>query len=48
MWLADNIPRDVLAGLVPRSADSYDKLAKVIIIIIFFFDGEVSMHLVDE
>ncbi|KAK4585406.1 hypothetical protein RGQ29_022887, partial [Quercus rubra] len=28
-WLADNIPRDVLAGLVPRSADSYDKLAKV-------------------
>ncbi|XP_017972452.1 PREDICTED: probable serine/threonine-protein kinase At1g54610 [Theobroma cacao] len=28
-WLVDNIPREVLAGLVPRSADSYDKLAKV-------------------
>ncbi|KAL3524681.1 hypothetical protein ACH5RR_013053 [Cinchona calisaya] len=28
-WLVDNIPRDVLAGLVPKSADSYDKLAKV-------------------
>ena len=42
-WLADNIPRDVLAGLVPRSADSYDKLAKVsIIFILFYFDGEVS------
>lgn len=28
-WLTDNIPRDVLAGIVPRSADSYDKLDKV-------------------
>ena len=28
-WLVDNIPRDALAGLVPKSADSYDKLAKV-------------------
>ncbi|KAK1587477.1 hypothetical protein Q3G72_013255 [Acer saccharum] len=28
-WLVDNIPREVLAGLVPKSADSYDKLAKV-------------------
>ncbi|KAJ7956937.1 Protein kinase-like domain-containing protein [Quillaja saponaria] len=28
-WLVDNVPRDYLAGLVPRSADSYDKLAKV-------------------
>lgn len=28
-WLVDNIPRDVLAALVPKSADSYDKLAKV-------------------
>ncbi|KAM7523641.1 hypothetical protein LguiA_013543 [Lonicera macranthoides] len=27
-WLFDNIPNDVLAGLVPRSADSYDKLSK--------------------
>ncbi|XP_008799048.2 probable serine/threonine-protein kinase At1g54610 isoform X1 [Phoenix dactylifera] len=28
-WLTDNIPRAVLAGLVPRSADSYEKLDKV-------------------
>lgn len=28
-WLTDNIPRDVLAGIVARSADSYDKLYKV-------------------
>ncbi|XP_022774089.1 probable serine/threonine-protein kinase At1g54610 [Durio zibethinus] len=28
-WLVDNIPTEVLAGLVPKSADSYDKLAKV-------------------
>ena len=28
-WLVDNIPQDVLAGLIPRSADSYEKLAKV-------------------
>lgn len=28
-WLTDNIPGDVLAGIVPRSADSYDKLDKV-------------------
>ncbi|KAA8530963.1 hypothetical protein F0562_005670 [Nyssa sinensis] len=28
-WLVDNIPREVLAGLVPKTADSYDKLAKV-------------------
>ncbi|CAN1345048.1 Probable serine/threonine-protein kinase At1g54610 [Linum perenne] len=27
-WLIDNIPKDVLDGLVPKSADSYDKLAK--------------------
>lgn len=31
-WLVDNIPSKVLAGLVPKSADSYEKLAKVIII----------------
>jgi hypothetical protein len=39
-WLVDNIPADVLDGLVPRSADSYDKLAKVSIgfdIVIKFF-----------
>lgn len=28
-WLVDNIPKEVLAGLVPKTADSYDKLAKV-------------------
>lgn len=28
-WLIDNIPLDALAGLFPKSADSYDKLAKV-------------------
>ncbi|CAI0428595.1 unnamed protein product [Linum tenue] len=27
-WLVDNIPKDVLASLVPKSAESYDKLAK--------------------
>lgn len=29
-WLVDNIPKEVLVGLVPKTADSYDKLAKVI------------------
>ncbi|GFY85750.1 protein kinase superfamily protein [Actinidia rufa] len=28
-WLTDNIPKDVLAGIVPRSAESYEKLDKV-------------------
>ncbi|KAK0576220.1 hypothetical protein LWI29_013850 [Acer saccharum] len=28
-WLTDNIPREVLAGLVPKSAEAYDKLDKV-------------------
>ncbi|XP_016475992.1 putative serine/threonine-protein kinase At1g54610 [Nicotiana tabacum] len=28
-WLVDNIPREALAGLVPKSADSYDKIDKV-------------------
>ncbi|KAK1371614.1 putative serine/threonine-protein kinase [Heracleum sosnowskyi] len=28
-WLVDNMPSDVLAALVPKSADSYDKLSKV-------------------
>ncbi|OIT32355.1 hypothetical protein A4A49_42769, partial [Nicotiana attenuata] len=27
-WLVDNIPREALAGLVPKSADSYDKIDK--------------------
>lgn len=31
-WLVDNVPSDVLATLVPKSADSYEKLAKVILI----------------
>ncbi|THG03313.1 hypothetical protein TEA_011324 [Camellia sinensis var. sinensis] len=28
-WLIDNIPKEVLAGIVPRSAESYDMLDKV-------------------
>ncbi|CAN4106454.1 unnamed protein product [Withania somnifera] len=28
-WLVDNIPKEVLVGLDPKTADSYDKLAKV-------------------
>ncbi|KAF4371660.1 hypothetical protein F8388_008600 [Cannabis sativa] len=28
-WLVDNIASEVLAGLIPKSADSYDKLAKI-------------------
>ncbi|XP_048134376.1 probable serine/threonine-protein kinase At1g54610 [Rhodamnia argentea] len=28
-WLLDNVNKDALAGLVPKTADSYDKLAKV-------------------
>lgn len=28
-WLLDNVPKDGLAGLVPKTADSYDKLAKI-------------------
>lgn len=29
-WLVDNIPQNVLASLVPKTADSYEKLEKVI------------------
>ncbi|MCD7449597.1 Cyclin-dependent kinase 12 [Datura stramonium] len=28
-WLVDNIPKEVLVGLVPKTADSYEKLAKI-------------------
>ncbi|XP_062097559.1 probable serine/threonine-protein kinase At1g54610 [Humulus lupulus] len=28
-WLVDNIAPEVLAGMIPKSADSYDKLAKI-------------------
>lgn len=35
-WLTDNIPREVLAGLVPKSAESYDKIDKVIKFLFFF------------
>ncbi|KAF9612217.1 hypothetical protein IFM89_038639 [Coptis chinensis] len=28
-WLTDNIPREALVGLVPKSAESYDKLDKL-------------------
>lgn len=30
-WLVENIHREALAGLVPKGADSYDKLAKVLV-----------------
>lgn len=29
VWLLENVSKDALAGFVPKSADSYDKLAKV-------------------
>ncbi|PUZ59390.1 hypothetical protein GQ55_4G037400 [Panicum hallii var. hallii] len=28
-WLLDNVPREALQGIVPRSADAYDKIEKV-------------------
>ncbi|CDP11433.1 unnamed protein product [Coffea canephora] len=28
-WLIDNIPRDALEGLIPRSAETYDKIDKI-------------------
>ncbi|KAL7596737.1 hypothetical protein Lser_V15G30913 [Lactuca serriola] len=28
-WLTDNVPKDALDGLIPKSADAYDKLDKV-------------------
>uniref|UniRef100_A0A7N0V9E3 Protein kinase domain-containing protein n=1 Tax=Kalanchoe fedtschenkoi TaxID=63787 RepID=A0A7N0V9E3_KALFE len=28
-WLTDNIPADVLSGLVPKSAESYDMISKI-------------------
>lgn len=36
-WLVQNIPKDALAGLVPKGADSYDKLAKVIVFLFRLF-----------
>lgn len=36
-WLTDSIPRAVLAGLVPKSADSYEMLAKVCLFFFSFF-----------
>lgn len=35
-WLTDNVPVEALAGLVRKSADSYDKLAKVCFRLILF------------
>lgn len=29
-WLTSNIPKHVLAGLVPKSVEAYDKLDKVV------------------
>ncbi|EEF38066.1 Cell division protein kinase, putative [Ricinus communis] len=28
-WLTDNVPKQVLAGLIPKSAENYDKIDKV-------------------
>ncbi|KDP36567.1 hypothetical protein JCGZ_08334 [Jatropha curcas] len=28
-WLTDNVPEEVLAGLVPKSAENYDKIDKI-------------------
>lgn len=36
-WLTDNIPTDALAGLTPRSAETYEKIDKVIPFSIFLF-----------
>ena len=52
-WLVDNIPTEVLAGLVSRSADSYDKLAKVIsfygtIIALLCIDYELPIRSYDS
>jgi cyclin-dependent kinase 12/13 len=35
-WLTDNVPREVLGGLIPKSAENYDKLAKVSVLEFFF------------
>ena len=37
-WLLENVPKKVLAGLVPKSAESYDKLDKVITLTFFDLD----------
>ena len=34
-WLVENINPDVFSGLVPKSADSYEKLVKVSITMMF-------------
>ncbi|KAM7266470.1 hypothetical protein ACFE04_004367 [Oxalis oulophora] len=28
-WLTDNVPREIFAGLVPKSAEAYDKIEKI-------------------
>lgn len=44
-WLTDNVPKDALDGLIPKSADAYDKLDKVTTISHFFFDNyKLIMH----
>lgn len=35
-WLTDNIPAQVLSGLVPKSAESFDMISKVRTIMCFF------------
>lgn len=46
-WLSDNIPKEALAGLVPRSADSYEMLDKVCFpftnFLFFFVNSSISL-----
>ena len=37
-WLIDNIPSDALAGLTPRSAETYDKIDKVSLFFLLFME----------
>lgn len=47
-WLVENVPTEALAGLVPKGADSYDKLAKVsvIFILILFRSCFIVMNMI--
>ena len=41
-WLVDNVPREALAGLVPKSAESYIMIKKVsfcLFLVSFFLAG---------
>lgn len=43
-WLTDNVPREVLGGLIPKSAENYDKLAKVSALEFFYFLEIIVQH----